>query len=490
MNLAKRLGVQFSTALVAEVVSVVSGVILVVVLPPLLGPESYGLLFLAISILGLAREFSTFGIHKSTARYLSEYKETDPGQIRHILRTGFGIQLLFVALISATLLFGHRLIAGLVGETQLEPLLLLGSVFIIFSTFASVARIVTQGFERIEIASLLRSTEKMGKVVFVIGFVLAGGEMLGAFVGYIVSYALVALLGVFYIFYYIYCKYDSTQIERGLRKRIVEYSAPIAITQSAHTLDYYMDRILVGFFLGPAAVGYYTIGKQIVGVVGAPAQALGFTLSPTYSAKKAADDIEMVSQMYREVCAYAVLFYIPVATGMILLARPGIEFVLGPDYLGAVPVLQILSIYGVFQALTKLTGEGLDYLGRARHRAIVKGVTAVLNLGLNILLIPTVGVVGAAIASVVSFGIYTVFTIYIMYTELTFQMGWLLNQVGYALLVSGLMSACVLLLRQYIVGPVTLSVTVLVGGSLWLLSILYLDLIDVNRILTVVGSER
>ncbi len=66
------------------------------------------------------------------------------------------------------------------------------------------------------------------------------------------------------------------------------------------------------------------------------------------------------------------MLYIPAAAGLILVSEPLIYIVFGEEYAGAVPVLQILGIYAVLQSVKVLTDNGLDFLGRARERAIAK----------------------------------------------------------------------------------------------------------------------
>jgi O-antigen/teichoic acid export membrane protein len=232
------------------------------------------------------------------------------------------------------------------------------------------------------------------------------------------------------------------------------------------------------------AVGYYTVGKQVVQAIETPMSALGYTLSPTYSSAKAQDDADTAARLYEKACGYGILVYIPAATGVILLAEPGVEYILGKEYLDAVPVLQVLSIYAVLQSVTKLTGEGLDYLGRAQARATIKGITALLNILLNILLIPLIGVVGAAIASVISFALYTFFNVYIMYVEVGFHRGRLLKRSSYAVFISIVMGVPVFILNSYVTGLLSLLAVVFVGFLIWFIMLRLFNLINFKQVIS------
>jgi O-antigen/teichoic acid export membrane protein len=274
-------------------------------------------------------------------------------------------------------------------------------------------------------------------------------------------------------------------MELGLRQKIAKYSFPIAITQSAHTIDHHLDKVLVGFFLGPLPVAYYTLGKQVIQFIKTPMTALGFTLSPAYNSQKAQGNPDTAAKIYESSLSKGFLLYIPAAVGIIILARPGIELIFGTKYAGAVPVLQILAVFALLQSITELTSHGLDYLGRARERSVIKVVTAVLNVLLNLALIPLIGVIGAAIATVATFSIYTLANVYIMHRELDLRVRWLLRQLSYSIAVSGIMAIPLLYFYQYISSILSLIVVVFIGLCLWSIQILYFDLVDIGKIWSV-----
>lgn len=482
MGLASRLGARFRAAFAAEVVTILAGGLLVFLLARLLDPDEYGVLFLAIAILSTGRLLSAFGISKSASRYVAEYKETDPGQIPHILRTALGLNLVTIGVVSIAIFLGSDVIADLVGEPAVRPLLQFGSVFIVSSTLFYFVRWTLQGLEEIQIASAFTSANKVIRLAFAIGFVLVGYGAIGALVGYIVGFAVTATVGFTYLFVRVYRGYSPSAVEPGLRKRIAKYSSSIAVTQSAHMLDHHFDRILVGFFAGPVAVAYYTLGKQALQFVGAPMSALGFALSPSYGAQKAQGNADTAAQIYETALSKGLLLYIPAGAGLALLAEPIVLLVFGTDYAGAIPVVQVFSIMAVLQSVTKLTGHGLDYLGRAKARAVVKGVTAVLNVGLNVVLIPLYGATGAAIATVVTFALYTGANIYVMHRELDLRVGWLLQQTGYAVGITAVMSTIVYALSSYIVGIVTMIFVVCAGVAVWATLVLAFDLVRIEEL--------
>ncbi len=486
MGLTSTLGRRFKFELLGRGIYITSSALLTVVLARLLDTYSYGLMFLAISVLGIVKLFSLLGIGKSTAKYLTTYKERDPTQIPHILRFGLLFNATVLVMTCLVLLFTYEHVAALVGEPDLAPFLLVGVLYLAFFTLDYFAQRALQGFEAIEITGITKAVRGVVKLVLAVGFVLLGYDALGAFVGYMLAYVVAATIGFVYLYVRYYRDVERGPRENGLRRRIGEYSIPITVTSTAVTIDRYFDTVLIGFFVGPVAVAFYTVGKQVIRFVETPAIALGFTLSPTYEAQKEQGKSDITAKIIQEGVSHTLLLYVPAAAGLILVAEPLIELVFGDPYLGAVPVLQILTIYAVFYAVDNLVGSGLDFLGRARERAIARTGSALLNVALNLVLIPSMGVVGAAIATVISYGIYTLTNVYILSTEVKLRYRYLFEQLLATVAITGVMSAAVYLFVDSITGFSTMFAVAGLGVVIWGGFVTAFGLLDVRRVISVV----
>jgi O-antigen/teichoic acid export membrane protein len=484
MGIASRLGSRFRAEFTAKIIGVASGALLTVLLARLLDPDRYGLLFLAISVLGIANLFSRFGIAKSAARYISMYKEKDADQIPHILRFSFLLNLAVLIGVSSIFLLTHDTIAGLVGEPDLDRLLLLGVFYITGFTLVKFSRFILQGFENIRAGAFVHGTDRVARLIFALGLVLLGYGAAGALVGYIFASVIASFVGLGYIYFGYYRGKQKGQREEDLRRRIAEYSIPLTATGAANVLDKRVDTILVGFFLTPTAVAFYTVGKQITTFMQTPVAALGFTLSPTYEAQKAKGSADTAARLYEEALVHALLLYIPAAAGLFLVAEPLTSIVFGDQYVGAVPVLQIFSVYIVLVSIAALTSSGLDFLGRAKQRAIMRAITAVLNVFLNIVLIPRFGVIGAAVATVLTYSIYTILTVYIVTLELDLRTIWLSKQVAVVLFISVIMTVAIYPLTAYIVGYLSLLAIVTAGVVVWLFLSTLSGMLNVQQIVS------
>ncbi|OYR75478.1 hypothetical protein DJ84_23605 [Halorubrum ezzemoulense] len=491
------IGRRFGYELAGQIVAALLTALLIVLLARLLEPEEYGLLFLAISILAIVEVISKLGIAKSAARYISDYKENDPGQIPHILKNSLIINLFSIILVMFVLIIGSSFISKSVGEDDLYLLLYVGSLYVASSTLMRFGRVSLQGFEDIKAASTVKIINRSLRLILVTGFVVVGLGALGALIGYILAFSIASIYGLAHLYIQYYFNFDhEDSIESGLRRRIVEYSLPLTVTDTASKVDKQLDTVLVGFFLDPLSVSFYTVSKQVVSFAIIPSKALGFTLSPTFGSKTGKGEKNSAARLYELAYENILLFYIPASIGLCIVTEPLIDTVFGNSYSGAIPVLEIMSFYLTFFSVAELSSNGLDYLGRARERAIILAVTTSMNVGLNIILIPTIGVKGAALATVITTAIYAAVTIYLIADEFSLNMRRMKKWTALAALTGVLVGIPAYLVLQIFSGMLGLGIAIMTGVAVYILCLIKYDKIDqpdLNRCIAVIsrliGSE-
>lgn len=459
----------FRAMLTARVLHMVaSGLLTVVLTRYLLTETEYGLLGSAVAVLGVVQLFTDLGIGKAAAKYVTEYRETDPSQVPHVLRTATAYRLAAVVVVGVPFALVGTHVAGLINQPEIGHLLALGAGYLAVHSLFTYSLVVFQGYNMITYSAAIRTVGSVARLVLAVGFVLVLGGAVGALTGYVAGYGVGAALGIGLLYVKCYRNADrADQPEDGLARRVARYSVPLTATRGANVLDKRVDTILVGSLMNPAAVGYYYLSKQIVGFVQSPAASLGFTLSPTYGEHKADGQTERAAAVYETSLKYVLLLYVPAAAGMVLVAEPAIRLLFGATYAPAAPVLQVFAGYVVLQAVAFVTSDALDYLGRARARAYAKGVASVANFLLNLALIPTYGVVGAAGATVVTHAGYTGVNVAVIHSELSLSIGNLARHLAVVVGVTAAMSAAVWLVLTSASGPVAVVAAIALGVGVW-----------------------
>lgn len=466
----------------ARIVHIVTSGLLLLLLTRILGPDGYGLLALAIAVFTFSRFLSESGLHWSAARYIAEYKDERPDKAATVVIESRRFVVVAATLVSIGLILLSEPLASILDEPSLSPLLIAGAGVVFFYSLHRFNRHILQGYEDITTSATIHSVEGILTLGFVSAFVLYRPTPLAAIIGYVLAYGVSALIGIVAVSEVGNLRGPDLVDRPTLRRKVLRYNVPLSATRLSNVVDKQMDVILVGYFLTSTAVGFYALGKQIADFVRVPAASIGFALSPTYGSEKAKGNVEGATAVFEESLRNTLIFYVPACAGIVVIADSAIPTVFGGEYTGAVVVVQILAVFIFFDSFIKITGPGLDYLGRARTRAIANAITSTGNIVLNVLLIPLIGVAGAAIATVIATGIYSLISLYIMYTELAFDVRKTARCLSKVTIITVVMAGTVSLFLGYLGGYVAVAVSVSVGTGIWLGACHLFDLFDVRAV--------
>ncbi|MGQ4556081.1 oligosaccharide flippase family protein [Halobellus sp. GM3] len=484
MSLTDRIVTGVKATLGANIVySAANGVLMIVLARFLLTPDEFGLLHYALSIIASVAILGAVGIPSAAARYVTEFAETSPERVRYVVRFSLAVVVGLSVGVGLILALASPAIATALDEPALAPLLLLGLGYVVSRALETTFNRLFQAVNRVDWSARLKAVSGVTRLVGAVALVLAGFGAVGALAGYIVGFGLAAAVGAVVFYRVGYRPFPpSNVIEPGLRRRILEYSVPLTATRGAGVLTKRVDTLLVGFFIGPAAVGYYTIAKQVSEFGSIPAQSLGYTISPTVGEQYAGEDLSRARRVYETSLRYVLLLYVPGMVGLILVAEPVVAQLFGSAYDGAAPVLQVMAGFMLVNAVNQVTSDGLDFLGRARSRAIAKVATGIANFLLNLLLIPMIGVVGAAVATVVTFLCYTLANVYVIHDELALDLRSLGRLLVAVTAIAVVMGITVRMLLPLVSGLVSLLLVVGVGVAVWGVLATLGGLLDVDRV--------
>jgi len=174
-------------------------------------------------------------------------------------------------------------------------------------------------------------------------------------------------------------------------------------------LELRQDVVLLGV-LGPAVgVGLYSVGASVAELLFYLPQVLASALTARSLQEGAAEGAAITASVTRLLVAALML----IAAAVALAARPLITGVFGAEFAPSATVVLLLLPGVVTWGAASQSGAYLATHGRLFPR--LSTLTLLLNLGLNLALIPTLGIRGAAIATSVS---YSVSSLYIMRTFL------------------------------------------------------------------------
>jgi O-antigen/teichoic acid export membrane protein len=202
------------------------------------------------------------------------------------------------------------------------------------------------------------------------------------------------------------------------------------------------DDLLVGRLLGAAPLGLYRLSYLIATLPTTQLTAVIAQVAfPAYS-KLRADPARLPAAFLRVLAAVSLLA-LPLAVGLFAFAPDYVPLLLGPEWLDTIPLIRILVIWGLLQAIGALAAPLLLALGRPRAVALLSALQAGLMLALAVPLYRRFALPGIAWAVTIAGLIQVPATLAIAKTHLGLRFGQLLRAAAPALLGASVMGGFV-----------------------------------------------
>ena len=393
--------------------------ILVIFLARRLGTHGYGVFSLALGIASLVLLPSDFGTSNSVARFVAEHRDQH-GRVQAVLADGLRLKFLVALIVSVLLAALARPIAlayGIPAATwplRAMSLALFGnSVMMIGAVFTAIGRIDLQ----LRTAFAESAVEFIASVVLVFAGAGATGAAFGRAIGYLVGAAATIFLlvralgpGIF-----------PTTVRLGAdARRIAGYAGILLMVDGAYTAFTQIDVLVIGAYLGASAVGIFSAPIKLTVLLTYPGSAVASGVAPRLArGLSGGPNVRAFTTGLR-----ILLIAQAVITAFILGWAPlMVRVVLGARYHESATVLRALAPYIFLSGFGVLVSVSANYLGEARKRVPVAIVTVVINLVVDLLLVPRIGVIGGAWGTDAAFAVYALAHLYICQRALGIDLG-------------------------------------------------------------------
>lgn len=177
---------------------------------------------------------------------------------------------------------------------------------------------------------------------------------------------------------------------------------PLTVLSAMQVVLQYTDLVMLGLFQTSEMVGLYRVAAQASLCVGFGLLAVNLVVAPHFAGCYAQGDLARLQRISTLSARLVLLLTVPVAVLFLLTAEPIITFVFGEVYGGSGAALAILALG---QLCNAAFGSVVFLLNMTGHeRDTVRGllVAVVVNVLLNLLLIPPFGIDGAAAATAIT----------------------------------------------------------------------------------------
>lgn len=280
--------------------------------------------------------------------------------------------------------------------------------------------------------------------------IVVGGSVLSTFVMIICNlyFLLVAKIGLYgYLFSQIIafsfagvfmlsqlkkCGIKDYLRDEALEKEMLDYGKPMIMYSTGSWINNASDRYIVSWLLGTAINGVYGVAYKIPAILMVFqrifAQAWQMSATKSYSDENSKEFFSMMYEAYHTFMVMGCGF-------LILIVRYIAAFMFRKDFYEAWKYVPLLLVSVVFGALTGFLGSICLAHKDSKSMGIATGIGALINVILNIILIPYIGAMGAAAATAISY--FSMYFMAFIFTRrhVSFEIKITRDYIAYALLI-------------------------------------------------------
>jgi O-antigen/teichoic acid export membrane protein len=383
-----------------------------------LGPEAYGLWMLTA---GITIHFSVLdlGYGGAMVKFVAQYRaHRDARALNEIASTIF---VLFTAIGVAAYLVVIGLALNLEHLFSITPaqaavgqwILLIVGVNLVFNFAFAVFGGVCSGFQRYDINNVVAVGSSVAVAAVNIAVVLLG-------FGLVPLVAATTAVRLFTYFIYrrnAYRVFPPLSVRPSLFRRarlreVTAFSIYASMIDWANKLNYEIDELVIGMFLGAAPVAVWAVADRIISGTQRLTNQGNSVLFPVVVDSDVTKREGRLQTVLLEGTRLSLATVAPIAVVLIVLAEPIVRAWVGPAMLAAVPVIQILAV-AVALRVTNATGTTLlKGAGGVRYLAMVNLATGLANLALSAALVGPLGLPGVAIGTLVPIAFSSLFVIF------------------------------------------------------------------------------
>lgn len=431
-----------------------------ILLARFLGVEHYGQYATVIAFVNLFMVFNDLGL--SRLSLLEGSRDRD--KLSYLLGNG-----LFIELVLSGVLFVLMIIIGkLVGYSGIiiELLIILAIAELLFES-RKIYQSTLQSLTKFNIISWQQIIYSGLFFLLVLTTVLIKPDIkIVAYIQLFVS-ALMFILYLFLVFKYVKPIIKLKEIPPLLKKSWI-----FCISSVFFIVYFQIDAVMLSIMKSEVEVGLYSAIYRLVVAFYMIPQII-FQIALPYIYQFSLQDKEKFSRITHTIQKYLLALAVPITILFWLGAKQTVFLVYGQEYLPAVIVAQIMSFILIIRFFTYSSAESITAINKQKIRASIEGITAGLNVILNLFLIPKYSFTGAAIATLISE--LTLGALFYIYIENYFKQG-IIKSLKYFLptLTSGAVMAVIFYL---LIGKLHVILTLIISslvyfGALYMLKFL------------------
>ncbi len=409
MSTAKKISRNVFWLLIAEIVGKGFGFIITVLISRYLKEAGFGIYSFVFSFVVFFAIIADFGLNNFTIRELSRNKPLTSKLIGNIIPFKILItSILFVVMTLTTFLIDKPL--------EVKLLIIIAGCSLFIGSFTSLFLSVFRAFERMYFNIFVVLSEKITMLLCVL-LIIFWDKGLVAIVGATCLSFLASLSVAYYILRKYFTKFQL-QFDRAFLSKILHASMFFVITDIFIIIYFKIDIVMLSMMRGDVETGLYSAAYNLIFACMFIPAVMALAMYPTLS-RFFKISIKKIADSTSKLLKYFLIASAPFVLAFFIMADFIINLVYGKDFMNSVTAFRYLSIVLVFVFLNFCLGTIVNSINKQKIGTYFSAVGALLNIVVNLLLIPIYGVLGAVVATIATEGILSL--LYLFYVNKQFK---------------------------------------------------------------------
>lgn len=406
MSYAKRIVKGTTIAFSFSIISAFIGYLLRIFAARELGPYEYGLFYGTFALVAFLGLFNNLGLNETITKFVAEFNvKNQKEKIKGAIIFSILMRLIiFSIILLLVFFFSNQITAKILNDQSAEMILKILLLSTFLTSFSPIFQSALRGLTKIKEYAF--SSFSFILLVFIFALLILPGSrqkalsfaycyIIGGIISGMISFGL--FVKSFPSFFQI-----KLSIEKSLVKKIIFFALPTFAYSIAFVIISYTDTIMISLFRTVEEVGLYQVAIPTARMILYFAMALSTILLPVFSEMWAKGEKRKASELLFHILKISLVLALPFSLIFIMFPSIVINLFFGSKYIGATTSLRILSVGYLFYILSTIHFNLMNGIGKPILTMKIVYTSAGLNVLLNLLLIPSLGIEGAAIASMLS----------------------------------------------------------------------------------------
>ncbi|MGB7968174.1 MAG: flippase [Methanobacterium sp.] len=423
MSAVSKVAKNTTVLLIAQIISYALAFFYTIYTARYLGASGFGIISSALALGAILSIFTELGLSTLTIREVSRDKTLANKYIGNTLALKLILSTITITAMVLLVTLGHY-------PPQIAAVIYYITLSFVVGAFTSIFYSIFQAYEKMEFQSI-------GQIINSI-IMFSGILLIIYYQKSIIEFGLIYLIAsiISLIYGFIICVWKfvlpkieidlnlwrsaltNIEIDTNLWKFLISEAVPLAISGIFLLIAFKIDTLLLLYFNGTAPAGFYNAAYGLMAALMFVPFAYVSAIFPLLSRLNVSSK-ELLKYSYEKSFKYLLILGLPIAVGTTLLASPIILLLYKSGFSQSINALQILIWAIPLIFINYILGTAINSINKQRETVKTTFIVMILNIVLNVLLLPRYGLIAACYITVL--------------TELTCFMLWyhIMNLNGY-----------------------------------------------------------